>query len=184
MRALRERASYANVMATIAVFVALGGTSYAIATLPRDSVGARQVRDGAIGKTELRKRAVRSRHVRNESLRTEDLSQSARDELRGQTGPPGPPGPTYHAGISSTGAKASGNATSSTPLGTGRVRVGFDRDVSSCHPVATLAAVPGPVSEPPAGRITVRPNEGQVEVRTFDVDGSPRDLPFNIIVAC
>ena len=42
-RPIRERLSYANVMATIAVFIALGGTSYAL-TLPRDSVGSAQLR--------------------------------------------------------------------------------------------------------------------------------------------
>lgn len=36
----------------------------------------------------------------------------------------------------------------------------------------------------PPGRITVRPNGIRIEVRTYDVDGSVRDLPVNAIVAC
>ena len=44
MRRLRTHLSYANVMATIAVFIALGGTSYALTALPRNSVGPKQIR--------------------------------------------------------------------------------------------------------------------------------------------
>jgi hypothetical protein len=41
MTRIRQHASYANVMATIAVFLALGGTGYAL-SLPRNSVGTAQ----------------------------------------------------------------------------------------------------------------------------------------------
>jgi hypothetical protein len=41
---LRASLTYANVMATVAVFVAVGGTSYAVAQLPRNSVGSKQLK--------------------------------------------------------------------------------------------------------------------------------------------
>jgi hypothetical protein len=175
MSALRERLSYANVTATLALFVALGGTSYAVASLPRNSVGPKQIRKGAVASSELRNRSVRLR----------DVSLSARQALQGQTGPAGPPGVEFRAAIASTGARMGGNATSSTPIGAGDVVVGFGRDVSACQAVATLAVVPGgPVTEPNAGRINVRRNGANVEIRTFDVNGAARDLPFNVLVAC
>jgi hypothetical protein len=37
-----------NVVAYLALFVALGGTSYAAVDLPRDSVGSRELRDGSV----------------------------------------------------------------------------------------------------------------------------------------
>jgi hypothetical protein len=40
---VRRRLSYANVTATAALVVALGGTSYAVTTLPANSVGPRQL---------------------------------------------------------------------------------------------------------------------------------------------
>jgi hypothetical protein len=40
--------SYANVVATLALFVALGGASYAVVELPAGSVGSAQLRDGAV----------------------------------------------------------------------------------------------------------------------------------------
>jgi hypothetical protein len=48
MRGLRARMSYANVVATMALFLALGGVGYAATQLPRNSVGSKQLRDGAV----------------------------------------------------------------------------------------------------------------------------------------
>ncbi len=42
-RSLRSRLTYANVMATLALFVALGGTSYAAA-----KIGSAQIKDNSI----------------------------------------------------------------------------------------------------------------------------------------
>jgi hypothetical protein len=48
LRRVFDRFTYANVTATIALFVALGGASYAAVELPAHSVGARQLRRGAV----------------------------------------------------------------------------------------------------------------------------------------
>jgi hypothetical protein len=69
--------------------------------------------------------------------------------------------------------------------GSGTYTITFARDVSGCETTATLASVPGGgVVDPPPGRITVRPSGTSVEVHTYDVDGTVRDLPFNVIVVC
>src|SRR5215217_3881452 len=83
LRSLRDRLTYSNVMATVAVFVALGGTSYAAITLPRNSVGTNQIRSNAVS----------SSKVKNRSLAARDLSVAARNFLRGQRGPRGERGP-------------------------------------------------------------------------------------------
>jgi hypothetical protein len=88
MHRLKERLTYGNVVATIALFVALGGSSYAAITLPRNSVGANQIRTGA----------VRSSEVKDKSLNARDLSTAARTFLKGRTGPRGPQGPTGPTG--------------------------------------------------------------------------------------
>jgi hypothetical protein len=87
----RDRLSYANVTATIALFVALGGTSYAAVKLPKNSVGA----------TELRSSSVRTAEVKDRALELRDLSVKARAALKGQTGAAGPAGP---AGAGTGGA--------------------------------------------------------------------------------
>lgn len=48
MTRLRNRITYANVMATIAVFIALGGVSYAAIKLPKNSVGTKQIKREAV----------------------------------------------------------------------------------------------------------------------------------------
>src|SRR3954451_9303877 len=92
LRSIRSRLTYANVASTIALFAALGGTSYAL-TLPRNSVGAKQLRTGSVGRAEIRTGGVRSAEIRDGAVATKDLSRAARASLRGQQGPQGPVGP-------------------------------------------------------------------------------------------
>lgn len=185
---IRDRLSYANVVASLALFVALGGTSYAL-TLPRNSVGPKQIRADAIGSSKIRQGAVKSSAIRNRSLRTHDLSARARESLRGQTGPvgpPGPPGPTFRAAIGSLGGVNRGNA-SSEGAGYGARLIGFPLPVDACVSTASLATVPGegnPVP-PPLGHITTEPGSGgRVLVRTYNPNGQPAPLPFHLVVAC
>jgi Collagen triple helix repeat (20 copies) len=52
---IRVQLSYANVMSTIAVFIVLGGGAYAATTLPKNSVGTKQIKNGAVTKAKLAK---------------------------------------------------------------------------------------------------------------------------------
>jgi hypothetical protein len=74
--------SYSNVMATLGVFIALGGASYAAVALPANSVSAKQ----------LRKNAVTSAKVKDGSLRRGDLASGALQGLQEPQGPVGPQG--------------------------------------------------------------------------------------------
>src|SRR5215210_8018832 len=110
MAKIRERLSYAKVMATAAVFIALGGTSYAL-SIPRNSIGSGQIRRNAVGASELRSKAVRSKDIRDGSIRLADVSAATRVALRGQQGRPGPPGPpgVFSASVNSGGEVTGGN---------------------------------------------------------------------------
>lgn len=57
MRISRPKLNYANVIATIALFVALGGAAVA-AGLPRNSVGTNQLKRGAVSAAKLKRAAV------------------------------------------------------------------------------------------------------------------------------
>ena len=67
-----RRPNYAEVISSIALFIALGGTGYAVTTLPRNSVGSAQVKD--------------------HSLRPVDLAAGTGLGARGPRGPEGPAG--------------------------------------------------------------------------------------------
>lgn len=79
--------SPAMVVATVALFVALGGVGYAAVTLPRASVGSAQLRTAAVTETKIADAAVRSFKIRtnaisttkvkNDSLLSEDVKNDA-----------------------------------------------------------------------------------------------------------
>ncbi len=58
MHRLRGKLTYANVIATIALFVALGGASYAAVKLPKNSVGTKQIKNKAITGAKIANGAV------------------------------------------------------------------------------------------------------------------------------
>lgn len=65
------RLSYANVVATLALFAALGGSAWA---LTRNTVGSPQLKKGAVKASDLAGNAVRSSKVANGSLLGEDFA--------------------------------------------------------------------------------------------------------------
>lgn len=77
---MTRKPPYANVIAGLALFIALGGTA-AAATLERDSVGSPQIRADAVRSPEIRSDAVRSSEIRDESILLGDLSPGARTAL-------------------------------------------------------------------------------------------------------
>ena len=189
LRAAGRGLTYANCMATLAVFVALGGTSYAAFRLPRDSVGPAQLKRNAVGGSEIRSSAVRSREIANASLQLSDISDRTRSALQGVKGDPGPRGPAgppaarFFATVAASGEFLRGNATSGgarREIGSYEVR--FGANLSSCSYVATLGTTD--TGNPPPGRITVNDVDGAVGVRTYGEDGMPANLPFHLIVAC
>jgi len=84
---LRSKLSYANVMATLAVFIGLAGTSVAAVSLTRNSVRSKHIAKGQVKRSDIGRSAVSSAKVANNSLRLIDFRA-------GQipTGPPGSPG--------------------------------------------------------------------------------------------
>jgi hypothetical protein len=89
----QKHLSSAHVIAIVALFVALGGTAFAAVTLPRDSVGAPQIRKDAVRSPEIerdavrspeiKKDAIRASEIRDESIGFGDVSTAAATKLRG-----------------------------------------------------------------------------------------------------
>jgi hypothetical protein len=68
VKPFRDRLSYANVVATLALFIALGGTSYAVL-----QVGSKDVVDNSLRSRDIRDNSLRSRDVRQRSIRAGDI---------------------------------------------------------------------------------------------------------------
>jgi len=71
MKLRRPRLTYANVVATIALFAALGGVSYAATALPKNSVGTDQVQA----------EAIRTGKIADDAVTASKLGQGVRERL-------------------------------------------------------------------------------------------------------
>lgn len=185
---IRSRLTYANVASSLALFAALGGTSYAL-TLPRNSVGARQLRTGAVGGSELHNGAVHSADLHRGAVTLRAIRRSTRSALAGRTGPAGPPGApgvSYFLLANSVGGHVAGNGLVTSSQGINGYIVTFPRSVAGCALVASPARVPGgAVVDPPPGSTIIVGHDGtNALVRTFDQNNQPKGLPFALIAAC
>ncbi len=73
---LRPKLTYSNVIATIALFIALGGAAVA-AGLPKNSVGPKQLKRGAVTAAKIRKAAVTSGKLAPKSVVAGKLGPNA-----------------------------------------------------------------------------------------------------------
>jgi hypothetical protein len=91
MKLLHGKLTYANVTATLALFIALGGaTAFAATQLPKNSVGTKQVKNGSITQPKLSASAI-------EALQGQTGAQGVAGTqgpqgIRGLPGTPGEPG--------------------------------------------------------------------------------------------
>ena len=98
MRSLRSKLSYANVISTLCLFMLLGGGAYAASRLPaKNSVGAKQLKNGAVTGAKIKK--ANDRIDQADPARVADPEGSRRAERRrrarkgtGRRGPKGAQG--------------------------------------------------------------------------------------------
>jgi hypothetical protein len=105
LRRIRSRLTYANVMATIAVFVALGGSSYAAIAIKKNSVKSRHIAPNAIKSGKVKNESLRARDFRAGELPAGAQGPQGPQGLRGPQGEQGPPGETGPAGSPDTPAQ-------------------------------------------------------------------------------
>ena len=179
MGKVRRNLSYANVMATIAVFVALGGGAVAAVTLERNSVRTEHIRAGAVNRSDIARTAVDSRSVRDRSLVAQDFRAG---ELRagpaGERGPAGAAGPAGPAGpVGSTGPQGAKGDT-----GTVDTSNFFNKAESDARFLAANAAAGGDVGGTfqnltiGAGKVTaakLAPAENWIAVNENTGPGTP-----------
>jgi hypothetical protein len=105
---LRAHLNYSNVLATAALFAALGGTGFAAAT-----IGTAQLKNNAVTSPKIAPNAVVSAKVKDGSLTLKDFRSGA---LRGTVvGPAGAPGPAGAQGPQGPAGPAGPAGPSGTP---------------------------------------------------------------------
>jgi len=86
MRLFRST-SYANVTATAALVIALGGTSYAAAM-----ISGADIKNNTVTSADIKNNTVKSKDVADKSLAIKDFKASTKAALTGAEGPAGPQG--------------------------------------------------------------------------------------------
>ena len=194
---LRPHLTYANVAATLALVIAVGGGSawaaqkirtrniaYHAVTASKvnyNAITASKVKNGSLSGRELRDSSVTTEDVRNGTLRSEDFG--AGQLPKGDKGDKGDPATSLHGTVSAIGVLTFGSGVTSVVRGAevGIYAVTFDRDVSRCSVVGTVANTGGgSVSAAHAGAATPQ----RVDFRTRDLAGTLADLPFCFAVFC
>ena len=108
----RRKPSPAMIVSLIALFVALGGTSYAALTIT-----SKQVKNNSLTGADIKNESVGSGDIKNGSLLAKDFKagQFSASSTSGATGPAGPAGPKGDKGdtgaTGATGAKGDTGAT-------------------------------------------------------------------------
>jgi hypothetical protein len=194
LRKLRSQLSYANVAATLALVIAVGGgTAYAAKQIrskqiayhavkaPKvafNAITTSKVRNGSLSGRDLREGSVTSSDVRNGTLRSDDFA--AGQLPQGPKGDPGAPAAELHGTVTADGVLANGKSVTAVSAGgDGTYTITFDRDVSSCAVVATIASVDdaGSVSGAAVGA-------QQATFRTRNLAGAGVPRPFSFAVFC
>lgn len=97
------RTTYANVTATLALFIALSGGAYAAVVLPANSVGPRQIKRDAVERGKIKNKAVNGAKVLDGSLTGADISEGTLGKV-----------PLAAAADAATNAANATNATNAT----------------------------------------------------------------------
>ncbi len=213
MRTFRlGRPSAALVVSIIALVVALGGTSYAAFTLPRNSVGPRQLKKDAVTTSAIRNGAVTGSKIASNAITAKQLNLGALGTVPSANSAntansashasdadnlAGSPASAYQqkilwARVAPDGSLTAGSgATSSGLLQTGDYEVIFDRPVTGCAYEATIGSSlfsNNAFNDQAQGEIYTEPREDNpdsVFVATFNKAGAnASNNAFHLAVIC
>ncbi len=183
MKRFLRTPSPSMVVACAALFVSLGGVSYAVATIDSadivdGSIRNRDFKDGTLRGQEAKPDGFGPNAIKEQSLDSTKLTQVPSAVLAD--------GVVRQAVISDVGANVRGRGVvSSAQPGTGQYQVIFDRDVRQCTYFATLGDESA--SGPGTGQIavtSVASNVNGVRIVTRDSDGMQANRSFHLLVNC
>lgn len=209
---LRRLPSPAILIALVALFVALGGTSYA--AISANSVTTRHIANGTIRNEDFKDGTLRGQEFKRDSLgggaikeqsldsskfgpvrlaaRATNADNASRAALADRaTVADRAAGLTRQVTVGADGARSNERGVASVAkTAVGRYQVVFDGDVRACAAAATLAITPPPADRreaPVTGEIATAPlasNVAAIEVATADSAGVAADRGFTLIVSC
>ena len=118
MQKIRARLTFANIVACMALFIALGGVGYAATKLPKNSVGTKQLKKNAVTGSKIKKNAVTSSKVKNHSLTGADINLGALGAVPSASN-------AGHANVADSATNAANATGLAGPLAPGQTLIGY-----------------------------------------------------------
>jgi hypothetical protein len=197
---LRQGLTYANVMATIAVFIALGGTGVAAVKLSKNSVTSATIKNGQVKNKDLGSNSVTSSKVKNGSLLRGDFKSGQLPQgpqgPKGDQGVPGATGPSN--GYSATASNAApdvpwvtsgtGTTQQSLSLPAGKYILNASAQADNADPATQTAGCSISISSSGASvddaSVTVGPNTGDDKAALALTGGATLASPDTVKLEC
>jgi hypothetical protein len=180
MRRLKGKLNYANVMATVAVFLALGGAAYAATKLPKNSVGTKQIKNNAVTEAKIRNGAIASSKLANGSVGGAQLKPNSITGANVQNG-------------SLTGTQINASTLGTVPTATSATKAKIATSAENANNSEQLGGI-GPTgfiqgsgtivrgfestSSPGSSILMTIPNLGEVRVDCFEGKNRIAFFPF------
>ena len=159
-----------NAVAYLALFVALGGTSYAAVNQPRNSVGTRQLRNGAVTALKLADRTITPSKLNSKAI-TASVSAFAAIDAKGGVHEASEPAHTVNWGEPG-------------PTGIFETQVVFAHPFPTprfCFALASVQGVPGdPLPTIGSANATI---QGKNAVSVYTYYGNDTEAPLPVVVA-
>jgi hypothetical protein len=192
LRRFRPRITYANVVSTIALGLAIGGgTAYAAtkigsgniryhavtaSKIANNAVTASKVKDSALSGSDIRDNTITAADVRNGTLLAADFAANQLPK-----GEKGDSATSIFGVVTADGGLTNGkNVTNPSGTDAGVYTVTANQDVSKCATVATPSGAD-------AGAVSAAPTTGnaqQITFQTRDSAGAPARRAFQFAVYC
>jgi hypothetical protein len=186
-----------NAVAYVALFIALGGTSYAAIKLPANSVKAKQIAAGAVRSSEVKDRSLLAKDFKAGQLPAGPQGPKGDKGEKGDPGQAGAPATRLWARVDNSPTNpvlldAAGITSVQRDAGfaDGVVLVTFDRDVSHCAFQATVVGRGGGSAVPVQTAVV---NTGfyagsgmtdhQIRVSTY-LNSTRTNLNFDVVAFC
>jgi hypothetical protein len=190
---IRPSFTYANVIATLALFLALGGGAYAALKLPKNSVGSKQIKPNAVSGSKVKNGSLQVSDFKTGQIPAGpkgDQGIQGPQGIQGIQGVPGEPATKLFAHVSAFGGVSYGSgavsATHDGAPGSGTYTVTFNRNLSGCVALATAGAGQGGTlpSQSGAGVVVTASISGSTVLVDTTQPSTHNDFDFHIAVFC
>ena len=177
-RIRRLMPSPAMAVALLALFMAMGGSAYALVvtsgSIKNNTIRSVDVRNGGLLGKDVRRDGLGGRAIKESTLETVPAALISH-------------GSAHFAVVNAGGQQIRARGTTSAArTAEGRYQVIFDRDVRGCAYYATIGG-PTAAAPPDNGQVTLSSlgsNINGVDIRTTGANGNDANKPFHLLVLC